>query len=89
MKIKKVPERTCVGCKTVKNKKELLRIVRTPEGNVELDAGGKKSGRGVYICCSVECLAVAQKGNRLGGALETVIPAEVISRILERIKNGR
>ena len=56
MKKKKIPLRVCAGCQEQKSKKEMIRIVRTPEGNVEIDKTGKKSGRGVYICQNPDCL---------------------------------
>jgi predicted RNA-binding protein YlxR (DUF448 family) len=70
MKPKKVPLRTCLGCKTVKPKKELIRIVRTPNGEVIVDQTGKKSGRGAYICPNTGCLEHTLKGSFLGSALE-------------------
>lgn len=72
-KVKKVPIRTCVGCRMEKPKKELVRIVRTPEGEVVYDASGKRSGRGAYICPNLECLALAKKSKALERALEQAI----------------
>lgn len=86
MKQKHIPQRTCVGCRVVKAKRELVRIVREPSGNVELDTGGKKSGRGVYICPSISCLEAAIKGGRIKAGLEADIPEEVIGRIRERLQ---
>lgn len=60
-----VPERTCVACRTSKPKRELLRVVRTPQGHVELDAGGKKSGRGAYLCARRSCWETALRKGRL------------------------
>lgn len=78
-KAKKVPQRMCVGCGELKPKKELLRVVRTPDGLIELDTSpaGKKSGRGAYLCPSKECLAKAVKGKRLERALEHPVSDEV------------
>ncbi len=70
MKLKKVPLRTCLGCKTVRPKKELIRIVRTPNGEVVVDQTGKKSGRGAYICPNAGCLEHTLKGSSLSSALE-------------------
>lgn len=70
MKVKKIPQRTCLGCKTVRPKKELIRIVRTPDGEVLVDPTGKKSGRGAYTCASVECLEKTFNGSLLAQALE-------------------
>ncbi len=78
MKIRKLPQRMCVGCKEMKNKRDLFRIIKTPEGHIEFDKTGKKSGRGAYICPQVECLEKAIKGKRLQRALEKDIPAQVI-----------
>ncbi len=76
-KVKKIPQRQCVGCREMKDKKSLLRVVRSPEGAVSLDFGGKKPGRGAYVCHSVECLRKARKTRALERAFETAIPAEV------------
>lgn len=76
MKIKKIPQRTCLGCKAVKPKKELVRIVRTPEGEVLVDPTGKKAGRGAYTCPSIECLEKAFKGSLLAQALEFELNSE-------------
>lgn len=73
MKVKKIPQRTCLGCKAVKPKKELIRIVRTPQGEVTVDPTGKKSGRGAYTCPTSECLELALKGSMLERALEITI----------------
>lgn len=73
-KQKKIPERQCLGCNGHFPKKELLRVVRSPEGNVSLDFTGKKSGRGAYICKSVDCFKKARKSQRLSRSLECEIP---------------
>lgn len=85
LKHKHVPERTCVGCRTVKAKRELVRIVRDPSGAVDIDTAGKKSGRGVYVCPSLSCLESAVKSGRFKAGLEVDVPAEVISKIRERL----
>lgn len=87
MRVKHVPERTCVGCRQVFPKKELVRIVRDPEGLVDLDFTGKKSGRGVYVCKKSDCLEAAVKAGRLKTGLETDIPIEVINRLRERLQS--
>ena len=78
-KVKKIPQRQCVGCREMKDKKSLLRVVKSPEGAVSLDFVGKKPGRGAYayVCYSVECLKKARKSRALERALEVSIPAEV------------
>lgn len=77
-KLKKIPQRMCVGCHEMKPKKELIRIVRTPQDTVELDPTGKRSGRGAYICPKKECLQKAIKGKRLEKALEKPISKEML-----------
>ena len=76
-KQRKIPQRQCVGCRTMKDKKALVRIVKTPEGEICVDATGKKSGRGAYICPNAECLQKARKSRALERAFETAIPPEV------------
>lgn len=71
----------CIGCQELKNKKELTRIVRTPEGAIMLDATGKKSGRGAYVCTNDLCLAKAVKEKRLEKALKCTIPTEVYEQL--------
>ncbi|MGE5599420.1 MAG: RNase P modulator RnpM [Bacteroidota bacterium] len=72
-KTRKVPQRTCLGCQSVRPKREMARVVRTPAGEVVYDPTGKKAGRGAYICPRSECLAQALSGNRLDRALEVQI----------------
>lgn len=85
-KTRKIPLRMCAGCRQMKNKRELIRIVRTPEGKVEMDLTGKKSGRGTYICPAVECLNEAIKGKRLQKALEHNIPQEVLALLKQQVE---
>ena len=75
MKPRKIPMRMCVGCREMKPKKELLRVVRTPEGEVLIDPTGRKSGRGAYICASSECLARARRQRQLERAFECAVDA--------------
>lgn len=81
MKPRKIPLRMCVGCQEMKSKKELIRIVRTPDSQVVLDSTGKKSGRGVYICPNKECLKKALKNNKLEKSLQHPISDEIIERL--------
>lgn len=74
---KKMPERRCVGCGNPFPKKELVRVVKTPEGSIELDVTGKKSGRGAYVCRNIDCLVKARKAKRLERSLSTSIPEDV------------
>ena len=84
-KVKKVPQRMCVGCQEMKPKRELIRVVRTPEESVEIDHTGKRSGRGAYICASIECLEKAIKGKRLERALKQAIAPEIRQGLIERL----
>ncbi|MBR2293124.1 MAG: YlxR family protein [Clostridia bacterium] len=84
-KVKKIPQRQCLGCNEHKPKKELLRVVRSPEGEISLDFTGKKSGRGAYICRDVRCLRKARKSRRIDRNLECAIPEEVYDRMEEEL----
>lgn len=77
MGAKKIPQRQCIGCGEKKNKKEMVRVLRTPEGIFTLDATGRKNGRGAYCCPSAECLAKAIKGKGLERSFKMAIPREV------------
>ncbi len=79
--IKRIPERKCMGCNEKRPKKELIRVVRTPEGDVLLDLTGKKSGRGAYICPKVSCFEKALKSKRLERTLEVEIPDSVFEQV--------
>ncbi|MBP2635858.1 MAG: hypothetical protein H6Q72_1765 [Firmicutes bacterium] len=81
MKPKKIPFRMCVGCQEMKSKKELLRVVRTPEGDIVLDPTGKKAGRGAYMCRSEACLTKAFKEKRLEKALKHPIGEDVYNAL--------
>ena len=74
---KKIPVRRCVGCQEMKSKKEMIRVIRTKEGEFLLDATGKKNGRGAYICPSKECFQKAVKNKGLERSFKQSIPAEV------------
>ncbi len=88
-KVKKIPMRQCLGCNERKPKGELLRVLRTPEGEILLDFTGKKSGRGAYICRDVKCLKKARKSGRIGKNLECDIPDEVYDRMeAELVEQG-
>ncbi len=78
---KKLPERKCLGCMESFPKSSLIRVVRSPEGEISLDTTGKKSGRGAYICKSAECLKKAIKAKRLERAFECQIPDEVLEAL--------
>ena len=74
---RKMPQRKCVGCQEMKNKKELIRVIRTAEGEFVLDATGKKNGRGAYLCPSRECFQKAVKSRGLERSFKQAIPKEV------------
>ena len=76
-KQRKIPQRQCVGCRTMKDKKALIRVVRSPEGAISLDFKGKMPGRGAYVCPDGECLKKARKSRALERAFELSIPDEV------------
>lgn len=80
-KVKKIPIRQCLGCNEHKPKSDMIRVVRSPEGEISLDTRGKKSGRGAYICHSVSCLNKARKSRRIERALECSIPEEVYNNM--------
>jgi predicted RNA-binding protein YlxR (DUF448 family) len=77
VKIKKIPMRQCLGCNEHKPKNELLRVLRTPQGEIVLDFTGKKSGRGAYVCKKLSCFKKARKAKRFENNLETAIPEQV------------
>lgn len=88
MKVKKVPQRMCTGCMEMKPKKDLIRIVRSKEGDVSIDLIGKKPGRGAYICKNEECLLKAFKTKRLEKNLEARLEEEVYNKLKEEIKSA-
>ncbi len=87
--VRKKPQRTCLGCRNSKDKQELIRIVRTPEGEVLIDRTGRKNGRGAYICPDPECLRLAVRSKALGRALETEIPAGLYEMLASEIEHGK
>ncbi len=87
MKVKKIPQRRCVGCNNMKEKKELIRVVRSAEGEVSIDKTGKKPGRGAYVCPTSECITKAVKEKRLEKALDVAIGTEIYEKLLEELKN--
>lgn len=80
-KAKKIPQRQCLGCREMKDKKALIRVVRSPEGAISLDFVGKKPGRGAYVCPNRECLAKARKSRALERAFSTQIPEKVYEEL--------
>ncbi len=78
---KKIPQRQCMGCRERKNKRDLLRVVRTAEGSAVLDFSGKLNGRGAYVCPDMECLKKCRKSRALERCLEITIPDQVYERM--------
>jgi predicted RNA-binding protein YlxR (DUF448 family) len=78
---KKIPFRMCAGCGEMKSKKEMIRVLKTPEGEIVIDTTGKKNGRGAYLCASVECLQKAVKTKGLERSLKTNIPKELVETL--------
>ncbi|MBE6684241.1 MAG: YlxR family protein [Ruminococcaceae bacterium] len=87
-KMRKVPMRQCLGCNEHKPKREMIRVVRTPEGAVELDFVGKKSGRGAYICPKRSCFAKARKSKRIENILEVKLPEEIYDAMEKSISEA-
>ena len=87
LKPRKIPQRQCLGCREMKNKKDLIRVVRSPEGEISLDFKGKKPGRGAYVCPEPGCLAKAKKGRALERAFETAVPGEVYDLLEQQMRN--
>ena len=85
MKPKKIPLRMCAGCQERKSKKELVRVVRGPDGGISLDLGGKKAGRGAYVCPDPNCLKLAKKRKSLERSFECPVPDEVFVKLEEEL----
>ena len=88
MQQKKIPMRQCVGCREMKPKKELIRVVKSPEGAISLDFRGKAPGRGAYVCPDPACLKRAMKSQALERGFETAIPQEVYDSLLAAMEEG-
>lgn len=86
--VKKIPERRCAGCGGHFPKNELVRVLRTPEGEIVLDLTGRKPGRGAYICKSAECLRKARRARRLESSLGSQISDDIYTRLEGEIANG-
>lgn len=83
---KKIPLRKCTGCQEMKNKKELMRILRTSEGDIILDTTGRKNGRGAYLCCCMECFEKAVKSKGLERSLKGKVPEETYASLKKEIE---
>ena len=88
-KVRKIPMRMCVGCREMKPKAELIRVVKPQKGDCALDFTGKAPGRGAYVCASVECLKKAQKTRALERALDAKIDEDVFSQLASRLEEGK
>ena len=85
---KKIPMRKCLGCNEMKPKKELIRAVKSPEGEISLDLTGKKARRGAYICRNENCYNMARKAKRFGRALSCEIPEEILEKMRQEISEN-
>ena len=85
---KKIPQRQCMGCRERKAKRDMIRVVRGTDGEVSQDFGGKKNGRGAYICPDMECLKKAIRSKALDRSLEVTIPEEVYDRLRKEMEVG-
>ena len=86
--MKKIPQRTCIGCNTQKNKNELIRIVMNKEGQISIDKTGKANGRGAYICNNVDCLEKIIKSKRLEKSFETQISDDIYEKLKSEINKN-
>lgn len=84
---KKIPLRKCTGCQEMKGKKEMMRILRTSEGEIVLDTTGRKNGRGAYVCCSMECFEKAVKNKGLERSLKVKVPQETYESLKKEIES--
>lgn len=87
-KPRKIPQRQCVGCREMKDKRALIRVVKSPEGGISLDFRGKKPGRGAYVCPSADCLRRARKTRALERAFAAAIPPEVYDALEKEMADG-
>ena len=84
---KKIPSRQCVGCREAGAKRDLIRVIRTPQGQVILDPTGRMNGRGAYLCRHVECLRKARRSRGLERSLKVTIPDEIYDRLEEELRD--
>lgn len=87
MSIKKVPLRQCTGCHEMKNKRDMIRVIKTAEGVICIDTTGRKNGRGAYICPSMDCLTKAVKSRGLERSLKTAIPESIFNELKEEMSH--
>ncbi len=86
--MKKIPQRTCIGCNSKKDKKDLIRVVKNKDGEISIDLTGKKDGRGIYLCKSEECLNKAIKNKRISRTFEMEIDQNIYENLREFINGG-
>lgn len=84
---KKIPVRQCLGCREQKPKGELIRVVRSPEGEIDIDIRGKLPGRGAYICPKPDCFKKAVRSKALDRALETKIPEDILEKLQKKMED--
>ena len=87
MQKRRKPQRQCIGCRESKDKNELVRVVKTPEGEIRLDRTGRKNGRGAYLCDSEECLQKARKSNALSRSFKINVPQETYEALERQLNN--
>lgn len=85
---KKKPMRQCLGCREMKPKRELIRVVRSPQGEISLDFRGKAQGRGAYVCPSLDCLKKAIRSKAIERAFESPVPEEIYARLREEMEEA-
>ena len=87
MAVKKIPMRMCTGCREMHPRTELVRVVKTPEGEIKLDSTGRTNGRGAYLCKNVDCLTKAEKSNALSRAFEVKVDPDIYDKIRREFEN--
>ncbi len=87
MAVKKIPMRMCTGCREMHPRTELVRVVKTPEGEIKLDDTGRTNGRGAYLCKNVDCLNKAEKSNALSRAFEVRVDPDIYEKIRRELEN--
>ena len=87
MAVKKIPMRQCTGCRAMRSKREMIRVIKTAENEICIDATGRKNGRGAYICPNMECLKLAMKNRGLERSLKTAIPESVYRQLEEEMSH--
>lgn len=85
--LKRIPLRKCTGCQEMKSKKEMMRILRTSEGEIILDTTGRKNGRGAYVCCSMDCFEKAVRNKGLERSLKVKVPEETYESLKKEIES--